>query len=86
MPKDAWRNEVARLFEQCAASLRASRDRQAVADFGTAMAYLQRAEGEGEQSAIALLAQASCIGGKDETERFSFAPGELEKLSGKGSG
>ena len=83
MGQDAWRNEVALLFERCAASLRANRDRQAGADFGTAIAYLQRAEEDGERSAISLLAQARSVRGDDRTERFSFVPGELENLSGR---
>lgn len=75
---------MAALLESCAASLRAHRDRQAGADFGTAIAYLQRAEDEGERSATALLAQAGSVRGDDRTERFSFVPGELEDLSGRG--
>jgi len=85
MGQDAWRNEVALLFERCAASLRANRDRQAGADFGTAIAYLQRAEEDGERGAISLLVQARSVRGDDRTERFSFVPGELENLSGRGN-
>jgi len=86
MSQNAWRNEVALLLEHCAVSLRARSDHQAGADFGTAIAYLQRAEDEGERSAIALLAQISGVRGEDSTQRFSFSPGELEILSGRSSG
>ena len=85
MSQNAWRNEVALLLESCAASLRAHRDRQAGADLGTAIAYLQRAENDGERSATALLVQAGTVRGDDRTQRFSYAPGELEDLSGRHS-
>jgi hypothetical protein len=83
MGQGAWRNEVALLLERCATSLRASRDRQAGADFGTAIGYLQRAQEDGEQGAISLLTQARSARSDDRTERFSFVPGELENLSGQ---
>ncbi len=85
MGQDAWRNEVALLLERCAASLRASRDRQAGSDYGTAIGYLQRAAEDGEQGAVSLLAQARSVRSDDRTERFSFVPGELENLTGHGS-
>ena len=42
MDPNSWRDEVARLFEHCAASLRSRNDRQAVIAFGTAIAYLHK--------------------------------------------
>jgi hypothetical protein len=83
MSRGEWRTEVALLLESCATSLRAGRDRQAVADFGTAIAYLQRAENEGERGAVSMLAQTNPIRPDDRTQRFSFSPGELEELSGQ---
>ncbi len=81
MSKEAWREEVASLLERCAACLREHRDRQGAADFGAAMAYLQRAEDAGEKGAVTLLAQVCVARSLDRTERFSFAPGELELLN-----
>jgi hypothetical protein len=86
MSNDAWREEVALLLERCAASLRSHRDRQGAADFGAAMAYLQRAEDKGEKGAVTLLAQVCVAQSLDRTERFSFSPGELEILAGHTNG
>lgn len=86
MSKDAWREQVATLLESCAACLREHRDRQGAADFGAAMAYLQHAEDEGEKGAVTLLAQVCVARSLDRTERFSFAPGELELLEQRSSG
>lgn len=83
MSNDAWREEVALLLERCAASLREHRDRQGGADLGTAMAYLQRAEDEGDKGATTLMGQVCVARSLDRTERFSFAPGELEMLEAR---
>lgn len=83
MSNDAWREEAAQLFESCAASLRAHKDRKAAADFGAALDYLQRAQQEGEKGATIVLAQVTATPSLDETKRFTFAPGELEKLEGR---
>jgi len=83
MSNNAWREDVAQLLERCAACLREHRDRQGAADLGTAMAYLQRAEDEGEKGATTFMAQVCVARSLDRTERFSFAPGELEQLEAK---
>ena len=85
MSKSDWREEVATLLERCAACLREHHDRQGAADFGAAMTYLQRAEDAGEKGAVTLLAQVCVSRSLDRTERFSFAPGELELLERRGS-
>jgi hypothetical protein len=82
MDQGVWRSEVAVLLEQCAKLLIARQDIQAVATFGTAVAYLQRAADEGERSAAVLLEQAQHSRSVDRTKRFSFVPGELEELTG----
>lgn len=84
MNQDAWREEVALLMERCARAIRERHDRQAGADFGTAIAYLQRAEDDGERGAVTLLEQVCIARSLDRTERFSFAPGELEILANRG--
>jgi hypothetical protein len=83
MPQNSWQVEVARLFEYCAQCLRARQDRQSVVAFGTAIAYLQRAEADGARTASDLLAQFSGASADDRTKRFSFSPGELEELTGR---
>jgi hypothetical protein len=82
MSQHAWRTEVALLLEQCAALLRARQDRQVAATFGTALAYLVRAEDAGDRGATYMLAQVQSLRCEENTKRFSFAPGELEELTG----
>jgi hypothetical protein len=86
MAKIPWRNEVAELLEQCAAALRNRNDRQAIASLGTAIGYLQQAEENGDRTAIALLGQTGSTTPDDRTQRFSYAPGELEALVGSRRG
>jgi len=86
MSNDAWRENVALLLERCAASLREHKDRQGAADLGAAMAYLQRAEDKGESGAVTFMSQICIARSLDHTERFSFAPGELELLEQRSSG
>lgn len=80
MERSPWRDEVAQLFEDCAGSLRARSERRALVAFGTAVAYLHKAKGEGESFAGELLAQLTEIMGDGSTKRFTFMPGELEEI------
>jgi hypothetical protein len=82
MAKSDWRNDVAEQLEQCAVALRERTDRFAVSALGTAIGYLQQAVEAGDRGAVALLAQAASAQRDDNTQRFSYAPGELEKLMG----
>lgn len=85
MERDEWRTEVARLFEVAAEALRARSDRHAVSAFGTAIGYLHKAQARGDQGAAELLAQVLGASSDGPTDRFTFAPGELEALrSGSG--
>lgn len=83
MDSSSWREEVARLFEHCATSLRTRSDRQAVVAFGTAIAYLHKVRGEGQRLAGELLAQFTEAVADGPTKRFTFTPGELEELEEK---
>ncbi len=83
MSDDTWREEVAQLLESCATALRAHKDRRGAADLGSALAYLQRAEDRGDKGATLLLAQVTATPKLDDTERFTFSPGELEKLAAR---
>lgn len=83
MDPNSWREEVARLFEHCASSLRARNDRQTVVAFGTAVAYLHKARGEGQRLAGELLTQMLEAVSDGPTKRFTFTPGELEELKSR---
>jgi hypothetical protein len=83
MDRSSWQDEVAQLFEESAASLRAHSDRRAIVAFGTAVAYLHKANGEGERLAGELLAQLTEVVGDGTTKRFTFMPGELEEIENK---
>ncbi|MGC4090372.1 MAG: hypothetical protein QM756_21335 [Polyangiaceae bacterium] len=84
MEKSSWRSEVARLLEHCASSLRAKSDHQALVSFGTAVAYLAKAHHGGSVAAGELLSQFNeVMGGDGSTQRFTFAPGELEELKSR---
>ena len=76
-----WQDEVARLLEQAAQALRDKADRRALRAFGTAFAYLELARETGDRFASELLAQVFENAKEGPTERFTFQPGELEKLS-----
>ncbi len=84
MSKNTWRTEVALLFEHAAASLRENKDRLAAGDLGAALAYLRRAEESGDKGAGTVMAQVTGRPARAQTERFSFAPGELEELAAPG--
>jgi hypothetical protein len=83
MDASNWRDEVARLLEHCAASLRAKSDRQAVVSLGTAIAYIAKARADGSRLAGDLLSQFSEVLGDGMTKRFTFMPGELEELKSR---
>lgn len=76
-----WQDEVARLLEQAAQALRDKVDRRAVRALGTAIAYLELAREQGDKLATELLSLTAESAKEGPTERFTFAPGELEALS-----
>jgi hypothetical protein len=78
-----WQAEVARLLEEAAESLRARRHRRTIVALGTAVAYVQRAGEDGDAFAQELLRHTVAGNKEDPTERFTFAPGELEALTVK---
>jgi hypothetical protein len=80
MDRTSWQDEVAQLLEECAASLRARNERRAIVGFGTAVAYLHKAKGEGERLAGELMGQLTEVVGDGPTKRFTFVPGELEEI------
>jgi len=80
MSQSPWQVEVAQLFEYTGQCLRQRHDRQAIVAMGTAVAYLQRAQDEGDRTAAELLALFTEAARDGQTRRFKFAPGELEEL------
>ena len=75
-----WRDNVGALFIEVGRALAAGNARQASVDLGTALAYLDKARASGDAVAAHLLTQLSAPLKEDRTDRFSFAPGELEKI------
>ncbi len=80
MSNNPWRTEVALLLEHAATALRENKDRLAAGDLGAALAYLRRAEESGEKGAAIVMAQVAGRPAGDHTNRFTFAPGELEEI------
>lgn len=78
----AWREKVAALLVEAGQTLSAGNSRQAGVVLGTVLAYLEKGRASGDDAAAELLLQLVPRVKEDPTERFSFAPGELEKISG----
>ena len=75
-----WREHVAAQLIEAGRTLAAGNVRGSSAALGTAVAYLEKARASGDSSASVLLAQLNRSVESESTERFSFAPGELEQL------
>jgi hypothetical protein len=80
-----WRHQVAEQLLEAGRALEAGNARRASAALGMAVAYLEKARA-GDPSAAALLLQLSVKPHEESTERFSFAPGELEQLNARNRG
>ncbi|HYP76272.1 MAG TPA: hypothetical protein VER12_09965 [Polyangiaceae bacterium] len=76
-----WRQHVGEQLIEAGRALSVGNARRANAALGTAFAYLEKARRSGDPEAAALLLQLSVSVSNESTERFSFAPGELEELS-----
>lgn len=81
-----WRDNVGALFIEVGRALAGGQSRQASVALGTALAYLDKARASGDPLAASLLEQLSAPLKEDRTERFSFAPGELEKIVAREQG
>jgi len=75
-----WRQHVGEQLIEAGRALSTGNARRASAALGTAVAYLEKARDSGDSNAAALLLQLSVPVNEESTERFSFAPGELEQL------
>jgi hypothetical protein len=78
-----WRGELSILFSEVVRALEAKQDRQAARALGTAIAYLGKVHARGEPGAEQLVAQLPGTAVENSTERFQFAPGELEELKSR---
>jgi hypothetical protein len=81
-----WREQVAEQLIEAGRALSAGNARRASAALGTAVAYLEKARASGDPHASALMLQLSVSVEVESTERFSFAPGELEQLNARKNG
>jgi hypothetical protein len=77
----AWREKVAALLVESGHALSAGNARLAGVGLGTVLAYLEKGRASRDDAAAELLLQLVPRVKEDPTERFSFAPGELEKIS-----
>lgn len=75
-----WRESVATLLSEAGRALAAGQGGQARVALGTCFAYLAIAAKSGDDLAAELLGQLSPRPADELTERFQFAPGELEEL------
>jgi hypothetical protein len=81
-----WRDSVGSLLVEAGRAVSAGNARQASMALSTAVAYLEKARAGGDEAAASLLLQLIAPVKQDETERFSFTPGELEEVSAARNG
>lgn len=79
-----WRQHVGEQLIEAGRALTEGNAPRASAALGTAVAYLEKARSAGDSSAAALMLQLNIARNEESTERFSFAPGELEELNARG--
>jgi len=76
-----WKQQVGEQLIEAGRALSEGNARRANAALGTAVAYLEKARSAGDATAAALMLQLNVERNEESTERFSFAPGELEQLN-----
>jgi hypothetical protein len=81
-----WREQVADQLIEAGRALSMGNARRASAALGTAIGYLEKARACGDPVASTLMLQLSVSVEVESTERFSFAPGELEQLNARRAG
>jgi hypothetical protein len=87
MPREVWRDEVAELLAEAARALTERHDHRVRKTLGTCLAYLEKAHARGDHFAGELLHQLrSGTAVEQPTERFQFAPGELEEIKSRRGG
>ena len=75
-----WRETVSSLLTEAGRALSVGQSNQARIALGTCVAYLEIAQRSGDGVARELLRQLVPSTNEELTERFSFSPGELERL------
>jgi hypothetical protein len=76
-----WRTDVADLLLQTSRAISARHDKGAIQSLGTALFYLEKARAAGETGAGEILDRLRGEAFENPTERFTFAPGELEEIT-----
>jgi len=75
-----WRSDVADLLLQAARAIAARHDKRAIQSLGTALFYLEKARASGDAGASEILDRLRGEAFENPTDRFTFAPGELEEI------
>jgi hypothetical protein len=81
-----WKQHVAEQLIEAGRAMSVGNAHRAGSALGTAVAYLEKARASGDPNAAALLLRLSVAVEVESTERFSFAPGELEELNARRTG
>lgn len=76
-----WRSHVADLLVEAGRAIGARHDKRAIQSLGTALFYLEKARAAGETGAGEILDRLRGEAFENPTERFTFAPGELEEIT-----
>jgi hypothetical protein len=81
MSHETWRRDVADLLLETGRAIGARHDKRAIQSLGTALFYLEKARAAGEPGAGEILERLRSDAFENPTERFTFAPGELEEIT-----
>ena len=81
MSHESWRRDVADLLLETGRAIGARHDKLAIQTLGTALFYLEKARAAGEARASEILDRLRSDAFENPTERFTFAPGELEEIT-----
>jgi hypothetical protein len=81
MSQANWRSDVGDLLLETARAVAARHDKRAIQSLGTALFYLEKARAAGETGAGEILDRLRSDAFENPTERFTFAPGELEEIT-----
>jgi hypothetical protein len=81
MPHANWRTDVANLLLQTSRAITTRHDKGAIQSLGSALLHLEKARAAGEAGAGEILDRLRSEAFENPTERFTFAPGELEEIT-----
>jgi hypothetical protein len=87
MSREAWRDAVAAQLGEAARGLTERHDHRVRKALGTCLAYLEKAASRGDPLASDLMRHLRAASAVEQpTERFQFAPGELEEIKSRRGG